>query len=263
MNIRGFSVIIGDGVVRLANGYLVDTTNEELLEYTKGEGFIMENRIVDRPIREASEAHVALSLVLDVSASMQGDSIKFLNIAVNEMIRQMKADDHLRNIVDLAIFIFGTHGRQNILQGFRAIADCDDVNLIANDVNTYVADALDHAIEITKRRCSVYDKAGGSYKPWIVLITDGEFHDGAAALGNIGNKMRERESQGKLQFFGLGVNGYIRSQLEGLTTNPSHVIDAKSVNFIEFFSWIGKSLKAVSSKEIGENVSLPPLQFTV
>lgn len=224
----------------------------------------MEDRIVDRPMREASEAHVALSLVLDVSASMQqSNAIKTLNTAVNEMIRQMKNDDRLKNIVDLAIFVFGTHGRQNIYQGFRAIADCDTVKIEANDNSTYVVDALERAVEITRKRCGAYDKAGGSYKPWIVLITDGEFHDGEAALNTVGNKMKERERQGKLQFFGLGVDRYVRSQLEKLTNNPAHVIDAKTANFVEFFSWIGRSLKAVSSKEIGETVTLPPLQFTV
>lgn len=223
----------------------------------------MERKIVDRPIREASEAHVALSLVLDVSGSMQGSSIRLLNTAVNEMITQMQGDERLRNIVDLAIFVFGTQGRQNIFQGFRAIADCEPVNLQANDESTYVVDALDRAVEITRRRCGAYDKAGGSYKPWIVLITDGEFHDGDAALNTIGSKMKERERQGKLQFFGLGVDGYVRTQLEKLTNNPSHVIGAKTANFVEFFSWIGKSLKAVSSKQVDEAVVLPPLQFTV
>ena len=223
----------------------------------------MENRIVDRPIREASEAHVALSLVLDVSSSMQGEAIRSLNTAVNEMIMQMKGDERLRNIVDLAIFIFGTHKRQNIYQGFRALADCEVVNLEANDINTYVADALERAVEITRKRCGAYDKAGGSYKPWIVLITDGAFHDHDSVLATIGNTMKQRESQGKLQFFGLGVNGYVRAQLEKLTNNPSHIIDAKSANFVEFFSWIGRSLKAVSSKEVGDTVTLPPLQFTV
>jgi uncharacterized protein YegL len=215
-------------------------------------------------MREASEAHVALSLVLDVSASMQGDSIKSLNTAVNEMIKQMKDDNRLKNIVDLAIFVFGTRGRQNIFQGFRAIADCEPVNIEANDDYTYVVDALKKVVEITQKRCGAYDKAGGSYKPWIILITDGEFHDGNdAEFTTVGNTMRERERQGKLQFFALGVDGYVRTQLEKLTNNPAHVIDAKTANFVEFFSWIGRSLKAVSSKEVGEAVALPPLQFTV
>jgi len=223
----------------------------------------MDSRMMDRPIREASEAHVALSLVLDVSASMQGNSITSLNTAVNQMINQMKADHHLRNVVDLAIFIFGTHGRENIYQGFRSIADCEPIHLVANDGNTYVANALNRAMEITKRRCTAYDKAGGSYKPWIVLITDGEFHDERNDLYNIGQKMRERQFQGKLQFFGMGVEGYVRSQLEMLTNNPAHIIDAKAANFVEFLSWIGKSMKVVSTKAIGEPAALPPLKFTV
>jgi len=223
----------------------------------------MENRIVDRPIREASEAHVALSLVLDVSSSMRGESINSLNIAINRMINQMKDDERLKNIVDLAIFVFGERGRENFFQGFRAIADCDTINLVANGSSTYVVDALERAVEIMQKRCDAYNKAGGSYKPWIVIITDGEFHDSVTALNTIGNMMKERESQGKLQIFGLGVNGYDRKQLEKLTNNSSHVIDVKSANFVEFFSWVGRSLKAVSSKEIGESVALPSLQFTV
>ena len=223
----------------------------------------MQNGIVDRPIREASEAHVALALVLDVSQSMQGVAINSLNVAVNGMIQQMKGDEHLRNIVDLAIFTFGTYKRQNIFQGYRAIRDCETTNLVANDVNSYVVDALDSAVEMTKKRCGAYDKAGGSYKPWIVLITDGEFHDDKQEIDRIGNKIKEREASGKLQFFCMGVDGYKRSQLEQLTSNHSHIIEAKSENFVEFFSWIGKSMKVVSTKAIGEPAALPPLRFTV
>ena len=223
----------------------------------------MENRIVDRPIREASEAHVALALVLDVSGSMQGPAMDSLNGAVNEMIFHMKSDERLKNIVDLAIFTFGTYGKARVYQGFRAIADCEVVRLEAKDVNTYVVDAVDHALGFIKNRCAAYDRAGGSYKPWIVLITDGEFHDDEGALNTVGYKIREREMQGKLQFFALGVDGYVRAQLEKLTSNSANVIDAKYANFGEFFAWIGKSLKAVSSKEVGATVSLPPLQFSV
>jgi len=223
----------------------------------------MSNQIAERPIREASEAHVALSLVLDVSISMGGAPINTLNNAVNDMITQMKEDPRLKNIVDLAIFVFGVPGRDTIHQGFRAIADCDTVDLEANDSYTYVVDALERAVEFSKKRCGAYDRAGGSYKPWVVLITDGEFNDDRNALDKVGNTIKERERQGKLQFFALGVEGYNRTQIERLTNNPNQVIDAKVANFGEFFSWIGRSMKAVSTKEVGEATPLPPLQFTV
>jgi len=223
----------------------------------------MSERIAERPIREASEAHVALSLVLDISLSMGGTPINTLNDAVNDMIQQMKDDSRLKNIVDLAILVFGIQGRDNIYQGFRAITDCDVVDLKATDNGTFVTDSIERAVEFSKKRCAAYDKAGGAYKPWIVVITDGEFNDSSSALDRVGNIVKEREKQGKLQFFALGVEGYNRSQLERLTDNSHQIIDAKVGNFGEFFAWIGRSLKAVSSKEIGEATALPPLQFTV
>ena len=218
---------------------------------------------VDFPVREAAEPHVALALILDVSGSMEGAPINSLNAAVNGMINQMKEDSRLRNIIDLGIFVFGTQGRVNIHQGFKSISDCEPVYLDAKDVSTYVVDALEQAVRFIRNRCNVYAKGGGSYKPWIVMITDGELHDSKAAINKIGETMKQREQQGKLQFFALGVGDYKREQLEKFTNNPAHVIDAKVANFGEFFSWVGRSLSVVSTKEIGDNVALPPLQFDV
>ncbi|MDR1329697.1 MAG: VWA domain-containing protein [Oscillospiraceae bacterium] len=222
-----------------------------------------QDNAIDRPVREASQPHIALALVLDVSASMQGASIIALNGAVNGMISQMQSDPRLRNIVDLSIFLFGTYGRPVIHQGFRAIADCALINLPANDRSTYVVEALDRALEVTRVRYGIYDKAGGSYKPWIVLITDGEFHDGADSLGSLADKLRQRESRGKHQFFGLGVRGYDRRQMESLTNDPAHIVDVEAANFREFFTWVGRSLRAVSTKDPGASVTLEPLVFTV
>jgi len=230
----------------------------------------MSGKIVDRPKRtddtfiNPGEPHVALTLVLDVSGSMDGKSIDTLNAAVNGMIDQMKADHRLKGIIDLAIFIFGTHGREPIYQGFRAIQDCEPVDLKATDVNSYVVSALESAVNLLDKRCKVYDRASGSYKPWLVLITDGEFHDDIAELSKIGNTMKQKEQKGRLRFFALGVDGYKKSQIEMLTNNPSNILDAKVANFIEFFSWVGKSMKVVSSKAVDDDdITLPVFHFEV
>lgn len=224
------------------------------------------NELLDRPVREPSIAHVALALVLDVSASMSegsGEKIQLLNEAVNNLIGQMQNDDRLKKTVDLGVFTFGEKNKQPIYRGFRAMTDCEQISLDADDGSTYVVNSLDKAVEMLRIRCEIYNKAGGSYKPWIVLITDGEFHDDAPELTRIGNKIKQRESENKLQFFGLGVAGYKRNQLESLTNNATHVIDVKAVNFSEFFSWVGRSFAVISSKEVGAAVTLEPLVFTV
>jgi uncharacterized protein YegL len=229
----------------------------------KGDKKMIDNTL-DRPLREASQAHVALVLVLDVSNSMNFDKkIDMLNKSVNKMVKEMKQDERLKNIVDLAIFVFGGENRNNIYQGFRAIADCaDDIKLVARDKHTFIAPTLDKAIEMTRKRCAVYDQAGGSYKPWLILITDGDFHDEPPALREIATKIKSRESSGKHQFFGLGVKGYNRTQMEMFTHNDKHVIDVNAANFLEFFSWVGRSMKDISRKEIDEKIALEDLVLT-
>jgi Uncharacterized protein encoded in toxicity protection region of plasmid R478, contains von Willebrand factor (vWF) domain len=224
----------------------------------------MNNEILDRPVRSGAEPHVALALVLDVSASMsesKGFKINELNKAVNDLISQVKQDSRLQNIVDLGIFVFGEKGKQPIHQGFRAMADCVDISLVANDESTHVVSALEKAIEMVRTRCGIYDEGGGAYKPWIVLITDGEFHDSPSELNTIARKMKDRETEGKLQFFGLGVKGYERSQLAQLTNKPSHVIDVDARNFTEFLSWVGKSMAVISTTAIDATVELPDLEL--
>ena len=221
----------------------------------------MSNEILDRPVRSGAEPHVALALVLDVSASMSGAKIDSLNKAVNELISQVKQDSRLQNIVDLGVFVFGEKGKQPIHQGFRAMADCNNISLVANDGSTYAVTALDKAVEMLRTRCGIYDQGGGAYKPWLVLITDGEFHDSTTELNTIAAKMKERETKGKLQFFGLGVHGYKRNQLEQLTNSSNHVIDVDARNFSEFLSWVGKSFAVISTAAIDAAVELPDLEL--
>jgi uncharacterized protein YegL len=216
--------------------------------------------VVDRPVLSSSVAHVALALVLDVSGSMQSNGkIESLNEAINGLITQMQIDNRLKDVVDLGIFVFGNKGREPVHQGFRAMSDCEPVYLEANDGSTYVADTLNTAVARLRERVHLYDTAGGAYKPWIVLITDGGFHDDPSALSAIGAKIKERETAGKLHFFGLGVAGYERSQLEAFAKDASRVIDVKAANFPEFFAWVGKSMAVVTGVEIDAKVTLPPL----
>jgi uncharacterized protein YegL len=204
---------------------------------------------IDSPLREPSEQHVPISLILDVSKSMrENGKIDLLNSAVDTMIRNLNADERLKNIVDLAIFIFGERNRDVIYQHYKAIADCGSVRLTANDDSTYVARALDAAIEVTRTRCStIYNKLGGHYKPWIVLITDAAFHDSDEELNVIGAKIKQREADGKLHFYGLGVDGFDRNQMEKFTIDKDYVCSAGAQDFAHFFSFIGRSIAIVSS----------------
>ena len=214
----------------------------------------MSNLSENRPPRAASKAHVALALVLDVSGSMAMPTgtnnsipIALLNNGINEMVKGMKNDSKLEEIVDLAIFTFGEPNKQNPYLDFRAIMEVDDVQLVANDGSTHITSVLEAAVEATRQRCAKYST--GCYKPWIIVITDGQFHDDDADLDRVGQLMKDRVKAGKQVFFGFGVGSYDRRQLEKFC-EPSQakdrVVDLNVEKFPDLFSWIGKSMKTVS-----------------
>ncbi len=220
--------------------------------------------IQDRPVQESSTEHFAISLVLDVSSSMQaGNKIGALNDAINQMIEQLKDDARLRYIVDVGIFAFGEINREPLCQGFRAISDCGHISLEAKDGSTYVSNALNTALDRLKQRTDLYNQGGGAYKPWLVLITDGQFHDDYYLLDETGARIRELENKGKLHFFGLGVDDFDREQLEKFAVDKKRVIELKTLNFEEFFDWLGRSIVLIGNSRPGEEVKLEPLVFTV
>lgn len=219
--------------------------------------------IQDRPVQESSTPHGAIAIVADVSSSMEGEKIDSLNTAINNMNEQLRCDARLRNIIDIAIFAFGEKNREPVVQGFQAVGDCGQVTLNANDGSTYVCDTLNTTIDRLMQRVDLYNQGGGAWKPWVILITDGEFHDSDYSLDEAATRIQQLEKEGKLHFFGLGVDGFRRNQLEKFAVDKKRVIGVKTANFGEFFSWVGRSMVTISHTEVGEAVTLEPLVFTI
>lgn len=211
------------------------------------------------PPRDPNKTHVALTLVLDVSSSMSEPAnrdmpeetpIKLLNDCINEMLKDMKNDSKLNTIVDLSIFTFGDPNKQNPYQDFKAIIDVAPIQLVADDDSTYIVKVLEEAIESTRQRSNMYASA---YKPWIVIITDGIFHDNENDLDRVGQIMKTRSREGKHNFFGFGVPGFRREQLEKFCEQEqaaTRVVDIQDAsNLPKLFSWIGRSMKKVSGTD--------------
>ena len=222
----------------------------------------------DRPMLEASSAHIVLALVVDVSASMQIEEngikrINSLNKAINSMIDTINEDARLRNILDLGIFVFGEKDREPVYQGFRAISECEHITLHADDSMSWVADSLNTAVHRLRERTNLYLKqGGGAFRPYLILITDGDFFDYPDDLNEIAEKVRQRERERKLDFFALGFEGSNRTQLENFTNNSERVIEVKGSNLVEFFKWLICALpyKITGRMEITP-IEIPPLIF--
>jgi len=211
---------------------------------------------MEKPVENSTAAHLALTLVLDISGSMNAETasgktaIQLLNEGVNQMIGELATDGNLSRIVDLSIITFGEPSKESVYQAFAPTGQIKPINLTANHNSTHAAKAIDMAIENTRARTRQY--LGGAWKPWIVFITDGDLHDDISAVAA---KARQREGEGKLRMFCLGVGDqYNSAQLRLLTDNALALDEYK---LTEFFGWLGRSVAVVSSSVPGSQVTLP------
>lgn len=214
----------------------------------------------DEPrIVNANESHMACLLLLDTSGSMQGEPIDALNQAVNDFKTQVLQDERTGAILDIAIVEFNNNTR--VVQEFVPIGIMNPVNLQAGG-GTNMAPAVEKAITMVDERYNFYLSTGAQpYKPWIVLISDG-VPDIGNNIDGVAQKVREKEAQGKLKLFSLGVEGYDPVTLHKLSGEK--VMRLRGFDFTGFFGdWLVKSMRVISHSVPGQRLFLPPLPQNV
>ncbi len=188
----------------------------------------------------------AVVMVIDVSGSM-AYQIEALSTAFNRFIQESRANSDVRNAVDIAVITFGSDVRDEF-NGFCDISSVPEMHFSLRG-STNMTDALELANQMARDRTHLYARNGiTAYKPWIMLMTDG-FPDDPQSYMSVAQKIKQREADGKLHTFVLGMgDGFNRKLLQELTNKCFAITDW---DFSEFFSWLGKSLAVVSTSTPG------------
>lgn len=208
------------------------------------------------PIINASEPHMACLLLLDVSGSMMGEPISELNAGLNRFKEEVCRDRETREILDIAIIKF--NHTFDPIQEFVPVEQMKEVHLEAMGGTNY-SPAIQVAIDMVDERSRFYRRMGTEpYKPWIVMITDGAPQDDISAIADV---IHQKEEEGKLKFFSLGVDNYDSRTLHLLSGQK--VMKLRDHDFSSFFNWVNKSMRSVSQSSPGEKVSLPNLPENV
>lgn len=214
-------------------------------------------------IVNASEHHMALLFLIDVSGSMsevipgtRSTPIQELNEALNRFKAEVCTDEHTKDILDVAIVTFSLE--YNVIQEFSPIEYMKPVELTAYGP-TYMNEALDVAINMVTERSRFYRMSGAEpYKPWIVLISDGEPFD---SVKEMAKKINDLVDQEKLAFWSLAVEGANLEVLHQLSGR--RVLKLKGYDFSGFLDWANKSMRAVSQSSPGEKVKGQELPASV
>ena len=181
---------------------------------------------------------------------MAGRPIAELNVALQQFKTDLLEDPLSRKRVEVAIVCFG--GTVRVASEFQTVDDLDLKSLTPNGV-TPMGEAITKAIQlVTIRKAQIRSQGVGLYRPWIVLITDGEPTDHwreAAAYVHKGEESK------RFLFFPIGVTGYNKEILGTISVRePVRLID--STKFKDLFKWLSTSLSSVSGSQPGDQVVL-------
>ena len=189
-------------------------------------------------------------LVLDRSGSMSGPPIAELNTGLQQFRSELLSDELAARRVEIAVVPFGPVMRGST---FHAPTEFNPQPLTAGG-DTPTGAALEYAAELIAQQKASYKQHGVPYyRPWIILITDGQPTDDWAHAARV---MRDGEAQKAFSFFAIGVSGADMNVLRQLAVREP--LKLQGLAFREFFLWLSASLSSVSKSTVGEAVMLLP-----
>ena len=198
------------------------------------------------------EPRCACVLLLDASGSMGGEPVRSLNDGVRQYVEELIMDPVASLRVETAVVSFSS--RPAVETDFASCVDIGDVKIKAGGV-TNMAPAIERALDMIRDRKAQYRAAGVDYyRPWIILITDGEPTDNPDDLNRAAARLRREEQAKNVAFFCVGVgdaNMTILNQIGHRSALP-----LKGLAFDRFFKWLSASMRNVSASQTDDEIRL-------
>lgn len=196
-------------------------------------------------------------LLLDTSSSMDGAPIAELNAGVRQFIEETSADEAASMSVELEVITFDNTAE--VALPFTPISDVDkNMDDLEAGGMTSMGAALRKGLYDLRNRRNEYKRNGiSSYRPWVVLMTDGGPNDDN--WEKAAEEMRTLGEQNKITYIGIeiGRDADHETMCEIMPAQPGPV-KLKGLRFKEFFRWLTDSMKSVSASAVSDqdNITL-------
>ena len=195
-------------------------------------------------------ARVPVCIALDTSGSMLGQEIDELNAAVSTFFRAIREDEMASISAEIAVVTFG----QNVTKilDFAGI-ERQRVPLLTAGGSTPMGQAVEMSLDMLEQVKRVYSDLGVDYfQPWLVLMTDGEATDDVTtAVQRCKSMVKNR----KLTVFPIAIGKHANLSKLGQFTPRLKPIRIEAIDLKKFFSWLSKSVNAVSLSNPGDTQS--------
>lgn len=117
--------------------------------------------------------------------------------------------------------------------------------LTSRGSTTDTARALDFALDEIEKQKKIFLNTGQKYyRPWLVLVTDGNPTSSTEAIDRIANKIKLQTQQSYLFMTAVGVGNKIRmDMLNRLSAGNGTLL--QDFKFADFFSWLSSSISKI------------------
>jgi uncharacterized protein YegL len=194
-------------------------------------------------------------LVLDISGSMAGSPIDQLNQGLKDFQKELQNDFVAAQRIEVSIVTFGSTV-ETVVQP-KLSADFEMPTLKTSG-STKLVDGVRMAINVAEERKNWYKSTGQTYyRPWVMLITDGEPDSDQDVVG-LSSEIRNKVDNKGFSFYAVGVDGYNHSKLSQICHPLTPPLPLKGLAFNELFKWLSASISLVSKSVEGQQLHLPP-----
>lgn len=196
-------------------------------------------------------------LLLDVSSSMQGESIQALNDGLKAFQREVSEDVVAGRRVEIAIVTFGSGAER--VQDFVTVDQFVAPDLSASG-ETHMGAGIALALDLLEQRKAMYRSSGVAYyRPWLFLITDGApVGEDDSVVDAARQRLLADQRANKLAFFAVGTENAKFETLRTFTSATRPPLQLRGLQFVELFVWLSRSQQAIAQSRPGEQVPLPP-----
>ena len=200
---------------------------------------------VAMPTQPAQTNRMNLVFLLDASESSRAH-IAGLNSAINNFKSILLGDANTASLLDISMIVFNSGVTEK--RPLAPINNMMPIQLTAGGTANFtppIKEALQYFTGISEP---------WTYKPWVILISAATPSDD---ISNAASDIKTLQDANKLRMLALSVGGTNVSYLKGLT---DVVLWLDGTDFAPFFTWVAKSMIAISKTAPGSKPALPELE---
>uniref|UniRef100_UPI000372DE40 vWA domain-containing protein n=1 Tax=Mycobacterium sp. 141 TaxID=1120797 RepID=UPI000372DE40 len=215
---------------------------------------------------ENPDPRVACVVLADVSGSMMGQPIAALERGYAAFTQYLNTETLASKRVEVAVVTFGSVA--TVLVPMQEARMLQPARFTASG-RTNMAAGIHLALDILEDRKDAYKAAGLQYyRPWILLLTDGEpnqegFGEAVARLNGV-------EMARGVTVFAVGAGPQVNYQMLARLSVQRSPAPLDGLKYEELFEWLSASLSNVSNSTefarsdeglsaVGSQIQLPPL----